>query len=103
MTHLRASRTAQSPSAVTISTPASGAARNLPANFVCLSITDEDPTRTDEEKTACWYWTNPGGYYWAGAYACEDYVLVGTDDGADESTSMTGSLLLLDAKTGQTA
>ena len=73
----------------------------FPANFVCLSITDEDPTRTDEEKTACWYWTNPGGYYWAGAYACEDYVLVGTDDGADESTSMTGSLLLLDAKTGR--
>ena len=75
----------------------------FPANFVCLSITDEDPTRTDEEKTACWYWTNPGGYYWAGAYACEDYVLVGTDDGADESTSMTGSLLLLDANDRQTA
>lgn len=72
-----------------------------PANFVCLSITDEDPTRTDEEKTACWYWTNQGGYYWAGAYACEDYVLVGTDDGADESRSMTGSILLLDAKTGK--
>lgn len=35
-----------------------------PANFVCLSITDEDPARTDEEKTACWYWTTPGGYYW---------------------------------------
>ena len=72
-----------------------------PANFVCLSITDEDPARTDEEKTACWYWTTPGGYYWAGAYACEDYVLVGTDDGADGSKSMTGSLLMLDAKTGR--
>lgn len=35
-----------------------------PANFVCLSITDEDPARTDEEKTACWYWTTSGGYYW---------------------------------------
>lgn len=72
-----------------------------PANFVCLSITDEDPARTDEEKTACWYWTTPGGYYWAGAYACEDYVLVGTDDGADGSKSMTGNLLMLDAKTGR--
>ena len=71
------------------------------ANFVCLSITDEDPSRTNEEKTACWYWTNPGGYYWAGAYACEDYVLVGTDDGADGSKSMTGSLLMLDARTGR--
>ena len=72
-----------------------------PANFVCLSITDEDPLRTDEEKAACWYWTNQGGYYWAGAYACEDYVLVGTDDGTNEKTSMSGSLLMLDAKTGR--
>lgn len=71
------------------------------ANFVCLSITDEDPSRENEEKTACWYWTNKGGYYWAGAYACEDYVLVGADDGVDGYRSMTGSLLLFDAKTGR--
>ena len=72
-----------------------------PANFVCLSITDEDPSNPKEEKTARWYWTADGGYYWAGAYACEDYVLVGTDDGTAACDSMTGSLLMLDAKTGQ--
>ena len=71
------------------------------ANFVCLSITDEDPAQTNEEKTASWYWTSRGGYYWAGAYANENYVLVGTDDGYDGYTSQTGSLLLLDAKTGR--
>ena len=71
------------------------------ANFVCLSITDEKPDEEKEEKTACWYWTQQGGYYWAGAYANEDYVLVGTDDGLDGYRSKTGSLLMLDAKTGK--
>ena len=73
----------------------------FPANFVCLSITDEDPTRTNEEKTACWYWTSMGGFYWAGAYANEDYVLIGTDDGLNNWISPTASLLMLDAKTGR--
>ena len=71
------------------------------ANFVCLSITDEDPTKDNEEKNACWYWTHKGGYYWAGAYACEDYVLVGADDGEDGYKKGNGELLLFDAKTGR--
>lgn len=33
-----------------------------PANFVCLSITDEDPANPKEKKTARWYWTADGGY-----------------------------------------
>ena len=33
-----------------------------PANFVCLSITDEDPSNPKEKKTARWYWTADGGY-----------------------------------------
>lgn len=70
------------------------------ANFVCLSITDEDPTQENEEKTACWRYTQKGGFYWAGAYVCEDYLLVGTDDGKSGCTNETGSLLLLDPRTG---
>lgn len=70
------------------------------ANFVCLSITDEDPTQTKESKCACWYYTAKGGYYWAGAYACDDFVLVGTDDGTNTCTSQTSRLLLLDPKSG---
>lgn len=70
------------------------------ANFVCLSITDEDPTQTKESKPATWYHTNQGGYYWAGAYASENFVMVGTDDGQNGYDSQTSSLLLLDPKTG---
>ena len=71
------------------------------ASFVCVSLTDEDPEQTDEAKAASWRHVQTGGFYWAGAYACEDYVLVGTDDGQGGYSSETGSILLLDAKTGE--
>ena len=71
------------------------------ANFVCLSITDEDPTQAKEEKAVSWYYTTKGGYYWAGAYVGDGYVLVGTDDGTNMCNSTSSSLLLLNAKTGQ--
>ena len=50
-------------------------------SFVCLSLTDEDPSRTDEAKYASWRHVQNGGFYWAGAYVCNDFVMVGTDDG----------------------
>lgn len=58
---------------------------NKLANFVCLSITDEDPTKTDEAKTATWIHTQLGGFYWAGAAAVGDAVIVGTDDGTGDA------------------
>ena len=70
------------------------------ANFVCLTITDEDPTQPKEEKYASWKQTAKGGYYWAGAYVGNGYVLVGTDDGTNLCNAKSSSLLLLDAKTG---
>ena len=70
------------------------------ANFVCLSATDEDPNDTDEEKLATWTYTTKGGYYWAGAYVNEKYVMVGTDDGENGYKSPTGKLLVLDKATG---
>jgi len=70
------------------------------ANFVCLSITDEDPTKPDEEKLAAWTHKD-AGFYWAGAYASENFILVGTDDGESGYTSGSGSLLSLDPKTGK--
>jgi len=73
----------------------------LDCNFVCLSITDEDPTRSDETKYITWYYTVRGGYYWAGAYAGDGFVLVGTDDGEDGYISKTSKLLMLDSKTGK--
>ena len=71
------------------------------ANFVCLSITDEDPTQDCEPKQARWYHTSKGGYYWAGACVSGDYVLVGTDDGSNGCTSQTSSLLLFDRRNGK--
>ena len=70
------------------------------ANFVCLSVTDEDPGQAKEQKCASWYYTCKGGFYWAGAYVAEDFLLVGTDDGANGYTSQTSRLLLLDTATG---
>ena len=70
------------------------------ANFVCLSVTDEDPTRSDEAKLASWYYTSKGGFYWAGAYLCDAFALVTTDDG--ESGYLTGHsrILSLDPLSG---
>lgn len=71
------------------------------ASYVCLSLTDEDPKNTTESKAASWRYVQKGGFYWAGAYACEDYVLVGTDDGERGYRSSTARLLLLDPVSGK--
>ena len=70
------------------------------ANFVCLSVTDEDPTQEKEAKAASWYYTAKGGFYWAGAYVSEDFVLVGTDDGTNYGDSQTSRLLMFDRHDG---
>ena len=83
------------------STSASGTARSKTANFVCLTIDDEDPTAATEPKQALWTYTQLGGFYWAGAYAHGDYVLVGTDDGQSGYTSATANLLVFDKTSGE--
>lgn len=70
------------------------------ANFVCLSVTDEDPSSTKEEKKASWAYTQKGGFYWAGAYVSNDFVLIGTDDGEASYTTGHASLLSLDPEDG---
>lgn len=70
------------------------------ADFVCLTVTDEDPSQTNEAKAAVWRYTHTGGFYWAGAYACADYVIVGSDDGAAEGKAGASTLYLFDAHTG---
>lgn len=69
------------------------------AHFVCLSVTDEDSESTTESKIPTWTYTH-NGFYWAGAYACEDFVLIGTDDGESGYTTGYASILSLDPKTG---
>ena len=70
------------------------------ANFVCINATDEDPTQNKEEKLATWRFTSLGGFYWAGAYVCDDYLLIGTDDGASGYTTGHARLLSFDPLTG---
>lgn len=71
------------------------------ANLVCLSVSDEDPHSATESKTAVWRHTQRGGFYWAGAYVCDDFLLVGTDDGNAGYTAQTSSLLLMDPRSGK--
>ena len=68
-----------------------------PANFVCLTA-DYEGTST---KEALWRYTSQGGFYWAGAYANENYVVVGTDDGQSGYTSQTAKLVVFDKRTGE--
>ena len=70
------------------------------ANFACLSVTDEDATKTNEAKLPTWTYTH-NGFYWAGAYVNSDFVLVTTDDGADGYVTGRGSILSLNPKTGK--
>lgn len=53
------------------------------ANYVCLSVSDEDPTRDDEIKTPTWRRSHKGGFYWAGSVAVGDALIVSTEDGSD--------------------
>ena len=70
------------------------------ANFACLSVTDEDATKTNEAKLPTWTYTH-NGFYWAGAYVNSDFVLVTTDDGDGGYTTGYGSILSLNPKTGK--
>ena len=70
------------------------------ANYVCISAKDEDAESDLEEKQSVWQYTHKGGFYWAGAYACSDYLLVGTDDGQNGS-SKTSCLLSLNPTNGK--
>ncbi len=71
------------------------------ASYVCLSATDEDPSQTLEPKLARWTHTSAGGFYWAGAYVSDDFLLVGTDDGDISYLQESASLLCIDPRTGK--
>lgn len=72
-----------------------------PANYVCLSATDEDPSQPDEAKLATWTYSSVGGFYWSGAWICDDYLLIGTDDGKASYTTGHPRLLSLNTRTGE--
>ena len=71
------------------------------ANFACISVTDEVPTRTNEAKYASWTYKRRGGFYWAGAYVTDKFAIVGTDDGASGCNTESASLLVFNRETGE--
>ena len=71
------------------------------ANFACISVDDENVSETTEAKVATWTYTRAGGFYWAGAYASDKYVVVGSDDGTSGNTAESASLLVFDRLTGK--
>lgn len=71
------------------------------ANYVCISVTDEDPEDHFEKKLASWVHHQKGGFYWAGAYVTDEFLLVGTDDGESGYTTGYAHLLSLNPKTGE--
>ncbi len=68
--------------------------------YFCLSTTDEDPTDTDETKYTSWRISKQGGFYWVGAYATDNYVIFGSDNGKGGSTEYGSTLYSVNAKTG---
>lgn len=70
------------------------------ANYVCISVTDEDPADHYEQKAASWVYGRKGGFYWAGAYVTDDFLLIGTDDGEAGYRTGYAHLVSLDPKTG---
>ena len=87
-------------------------------SYFCVTTDDENLTDADGTKgggrikSLTWQFTpseddeevagTPRGFYWAGAYACENYVAVGSDDGDYEGSYTDGACFYtLDPKTGK--
>lgn len=70
-------------------------------DFVCFSITDEDPNSTNETKYATWKVSHLGGYYWVGAYVNDVCAVFGTDDGTSSADSPTADLYSVNPTTGK--
>lgn len=54
---------------------------NKEGKYYCIDVTDEDPFQQTETKEPLWEISHMGGFYWAGAYCGEGYVVFGSDDG----------------------
>ncbi len=69
-------------------------------HFVCISLTDEDQTATNEMKYATWKEPTLGGYYGVGPYITGDYVIYPSDNGVSDYKSTGGYLYSRNKYTG---
>lgn len=77
------------------------------ANFACIPVENISANKNGEYQKSTWVQPNKGGYYWAGCYATDNYVVVGGDDG-EKSEDLAGTasdgdapLRSFNAKTGE--
>ena len=71
--------------------------------YFALPVTDENTSSTNETQGILWTVTHTGGFYWAGAYATDKYVVFGSDDGSGETSSSASAVLYsVDPLTGRT-
>ena len=68
--------------------------------YYMLSATDEDTAKPDETKKVLWKLDHKGGFYWAGAYATDKYVVFGSDDGTGESNAESAVLYSVNPANG---
>ena len=74
------------------------------ANYVCLSTADTDPTQSTEQISPVWVKTHTGGFYNAGACVVGDYVIFGSENGANYTEPASQSALYcVNKTTGLTA
>ncbi len=61
--------------------------------YFCISATDEDTSQKNETKSCTWTLKHKGGFYWAGAYATDNYVIFGSDDGSAQGNYTETAIL----------
>lgn len=71
------------------------------ANYVCLSVKDENTKKAAESKKATWTYKALGGFYWAGCAVTKKFVVFGKDDGKKGSTG-DSKIIALNKSTGKT-
>lgn len=72
------------------------------ANYVCLTVKDENTSSQTEAKKAKWTYKNTGGFYWSSACVSGNYVIFGCDNGKSDSTSAS-KIVSLNKTTGKQA
>ena len=58
------------------------------AYFVGIAVADDAKNKNSEGyQRSAWRYMNKGGFYWAGCYATDKYVVVGGDDGVGDDAA----------------
>ena len=70
-------------------------------SYFCLTAEDEDTNQKSEIKPCLWKISHRGGFYWAGAYATDSFVVFGSDDGEEEGAIGESVIFSVNPETGE--